>query len=80
MISFQGKTECINLVQEIGAKWRMVGTTLLDDRKGTIMPAIAKSHGNDADDINVEVLSRWVQGQGIADRTWRGLLGVLKLH
>ena len=58
----------------------MVGTTLLDDREGTIMPGIQTSCLNDVDQINMKILSRWIQGQGIADRTWHGLLSVLKLH
>ena len=28
----------------------------------------------------MDILSRWVQGKGIADRTWRGLNGVLRIH
>ena len=28
----------------------------------------------------MDILSRWVQGKGIVDRTWRGLLGVLRIH
>ena len=33
---------------------------------------------NNASLISIEILTRWVQGQGIADTSWRGLLGVLK--
>ena len=80
LISFQGKTECMNIAQKIGTNWLMVGTALLDDKEGTIMPGIKTSCLNDVDEINMRVLSRWIQGQGIADCTWRGLLGVLELH
>lgn len=80
LIAFQGKSGSINVVQKIGAHWRTVGTALLDDKDGTIMPAIAKTHGNNVDDINMEIFSCWLQGQGIEDRTWHGLLCVLKLH
>ena len=80
LLSFQGKTECINIVEKISTKWQMVGTTLLDDRDGTIMPGIKMSCLNDMDQINMEILSRWIRGPGIADRTWHGLHGVLKLH
>ena len=37
-------------------------------------------HRGNAEQINMDILSRWVQGRGIADRTWRGLLGVLRVH
>ena len=78
LISFQGTTECINVAQEIGIQWWIVGTTLLDDTKGTIMPAIAHQFGNNALLINMEVLSRWIQGKGIPDCTWRALLKALR--
>ena len=58
----------------------MVGTNLLDDKDGTIMPALARQYGNDAELINFEILRRWLQGKGIPDRTWGGLLGVLRVH
>ena len=80
LIGLQGKTECINIAQDIGIHWYMVGTTLLDDKKGTIMPALAQQYGNDAQRINTEVLCRWINGRGIADVTWHGLLSVLKIH
>ena len=78
LISFRGKTESINVAQEIGIQWWVVGTALLDDKKGTIMPAIAQQFGNNTLLINMEVLSRWVQGKGIPDCTWRALLGALR--
>lgn len=80
LIGLQSKTESINITQDIGIHWYMVGTALLDDKKGTIMPALAQQYGNDAQRINTEVLSRWINGRGITDVTWRGLLGVLKAH
>ena len=80
LMSFQGKTECINIPQEIGLQWRVVGTILLDDKTGNIIPAIARENRDNAFDINYEILARWLQGQGIADTSWRGLLGVLKVH
>ena len=58
----------------------MVGTALLDDRDGTIIPAIAIEYGNNSERINMEILRRWIQGKGIPDCTWRGLLGVLRMH
>ena len=80
LTAFQGKIEWINIAEQIGSKWKLVRITLLQDRTGNIVSAIGKQYQGDAMEINIEILSRWVQGQGIADRTWRGLLGVLKLH
>lgn len=80
LIEFPGKKECINIAEEIGVDWRMVGSSLLDDKYGKIMPAIAEKYRNNASDINMDVLSQWIQGKGIADCTWHALLRVLKRH
>ena len=58
----------------------MVGTTLLDDEDYTTVPAIAEQCGNKTERINMEILGRWVRGEGMSDRSWRGLLGVLRVH
>ena len=58
----------------------MVGTALLNDKDGSIVAAIERKFRNDALEINREILNKWLQGQGMADCTWRGLLGVLTLH
>ena len=80
LTAFQGRARRINIAQTISVKWDVVGTTLLDDHNHTIMPALAQQYSNEVMRINMEVLGRWVQGQGMADCTWRGLLGVLKVH
>ena len=80
LTALQGRTETINIVRRIGVQWTMVGTTLLDDKDGTIIPAIADQHGNNADRINMDILGRWIRGEGILDHSWRGLLGVLRVH
>ena len=58
----------------------MVGTTLLDDKDGTIIPAIAQQYANNVELINMEILRRWIQGKGMSDHTWGALLGVLRVH
>ena len=80
LISLQGRTQHVNIVEGIGVNWMMVGTTLLDDKDYTIVPAIAEQYGNNAQRINMEILGRWVRGEGIPDCSWRGLLGVLRVH
>ena len=80
LTALQGKMRHIDIVQGIGVKWAKVGMTLLDDSDGTIIPAIARKYGNDAEFINIDILSQWLQGKGIPDRTWRGLLTVLRVH
>ena len=56
----------------------MVGTALLDDKDGTIIPAIARDCGYKSECINTEILRRWIQGKGIPNRTWKGLLCALR--
>ena len=80
LTALQGRTQRINIAKEISIQWEMVGTTLLDDKSGTIIPAIAEQYGNNAERINMKILRRWLQGKGISDRTWQGLLGVLRVH
>ena len=80
LIALKGKTQHINIVQGIGIKWATVGTTLLDDKDGKIIQIIAQKHGNDPELVNMDILGRWIQGQGIPDCSWRGLLGVLRVH
>ena len=80
LVELRGKSRQINIVKGIGVNWMMVGTTLLDDKDYTIVPAIAEQYGNKAERINMEILGRWVRGEGIPDCLWRGLLGVLRVH
>lgn len=82
LIKFQVKSGYINIAEEIElhVDWELVGLTLLRDSTGKIVSAIKERYVGDATKINVEILSRWVQGHGITDRTWCGLLDVLKEH
>ena len=80
LTALQGRTQHINIVEGIGVEWMMVGTTLLDDKDGAIVPAIAQQYANNTKFIILEILRRWLQGKGIPDRTWRGLLCVLRMY
>ena len=80
LMSLQGRSQHINIVEGIGVKWEMVGTALLDDKHGTIITAIVQESGYNTERINMEILRRWVRGEGIPDCSWRGLLSVLRVH
>ena len=80
LMELQGKSRQINIVKGIGVNWMMVGTKLLADEDYTTVPAIAEQYGDNAERINMEILGRWVRGEGIPDCSWRGLLGVLRVH
>ena len=77
LTDFPGKIQHFNIAAEIGMKYYAIGTALLNDE---VVPAIVSEHRGNAEQINMDILSRWVQGKGIADHTWRGLLGVLRVN
>ena len=56
----------------------LVGTALLNDRSGAIVPQIAAEFLGNAERINMEILRRWVQDSGVEDRLWGVLLRVLR--
>lgn len=78
LISFHGQRRIINISAEIGMQYHVVGTILLNDSTGVILPQIVAEYMNNTEAINLEVLRRWIQGRGMKDRTWSGLLHVLK--
>ena len=75
-----GKDKSINIVEAIGNQWRVVGIVLLNDESGAIVDSIADEFRGNARNINLEILKRWLQGEGLPDRTWRAILGVLRVH
>ena len=80
LIGLQGKDKIINIAEAIGDKWHMVGIALLNDESGAIVKGIGEEFRGKAEEINLEILKRWIQGKGISDRSWRGLLGVLSVY
>ena len=63
LVSFQGKKNTFNIAEEIGMQYYVVGTALLKDRSGAIVPAIIGKCLGDPLKINMEILRRWVQGE-----------------
>ena len=80
LTDFPGKTRHFNIAMRIGTSYHSVGTGLLSGENEEVVPAILSEHRGNIEQINMDILSHWVQGKGIADRTWRGLLGVLRVH
>lgn len=80
LIQFPGKAGYFNITLKIAERYLRVGTILLNDKNGAIVQSIKSQRQRKAESINYDILSRWLQGEGIADRTWRGLLGVLRVH
>ena len=80
LLTLQDKDKSINIVEAIGNQWRMVGIVLLNDERGAIVDSIADEFRGNARNINLEILKRWLRGEGIPDRSWQTILGVLRVH
>ena len=75
---FHGRSRVFNVAAEIGMQYFLVGTALLNDRSGAVVPQIAAELLGNAERINMEILRRWIQGSGVEDCSWDGLLRVLR--
>ena len=69
--------EGLNIIDQIGTTYRMLGTMLLNDDTGAITEAIKQEFNQKASEINYEILRRWLQGGGKSP-TWKTLIEVLK--
>jgi len=49
----------------------------LDDRTGAKITAIEQKRLNNAEQINIDILHEWLQGNGKKPVTWQTLVGVL---
>ena len=70
-----GKT--INITKSI-VDYSTFGIALLNDGTGTIVSGIARTEKGNVPEIIREILKIWITGDGIPDRTWGGLLSVLR--
>ena len=78
LLALQGKDKTIDIVKEIGVQWCVVGIHLLNDESGATIEAIDEQFRGNVQAINLEILKRWLRGEGLRDCTWRVLLGVLR--
>ena len=78
LLHFLGRTRTINVAREIGVQYQLVGTALLDDTRGTFVPAILESCHHNVERVNTELLRTWIQDEVIHDRSWHSLIGVLR--
>ena len=68
--------ETLNIITKIGMNYEMLGTLLLNDDSGAILPAIKTQMLLDPSAITMEIMRRWVNGQG-RDPTWQTLVDCL---
>ena len=78
LISFPTRTrETINIVQKVGTQYTLLGIILLDDKDGSIVSPITTQHQLNAVNITLEILMRWIRGEGKQPVTWKTLTDAL---
>lgn len=65
-------------MKQIGRQYSTLGPLLLCDDMGAVTSAIVSQCQRDADEINREILTRWLQGRGKLPVTWSTLIDVLR--
>lgn len=68
----------VNLLQEVGTKYKSFGTLLLEDSTGSKMAAIEHALGRNIEDINYRVFQDWIGGNGKMPVSWDSLVSVLQ--
>ena len=68
----------LNIIQEIGNKYRKFGIRLLEDVTGDKMETIEMRAHGDVEAINLTILMIWMKGEGRKPTNWATLATVLK--
>jgi len=78
LINFSGKErKNINIPLEVGPKYTQFGILLLDDPYGARVTNMELFHRYDAQRINIQILSEWIDKRGKMPVKWRTLTEVL---
>ena len=77
LLNFTGKSGKINIPERIGAHYRTFGILLLNDENGAKVESITKEEST-MTDMNLKILSKWLQGEGIQPPTWNTVIEVLR--
>ena len=77
MLNFPADRRDINIPEAIGVKWHELGAQLLDDPDGTRVNNISHNHQRNCKEINIEIISLWLQGNEVKPVTWAKLVKVL---
>ena len=78
LMQFPTQHGTIDIIQEIETRYRAFGVKLLNDETGAITDAIAQQCWMNAYKITIDVLARWLRGQGRHPVTWVTLVEVMK--
>ena len=77
LITFPGRSKEINIPEQIGTKYTSFGILLLNDSNAARVKAIEIKYHEDTQEINLEILRQWIEGNGKQPVTWRTLVDVL---
>ena len=78
LLNFPGKSGEINIPERIGAHYKTFGIFLLQDETGAKIVSIIAEEEGKLVHINLKILSKWLQGEGIQPPTWSTIIKVLK--
>ena len=65
-------------MEQVGVYYLRFGIFLLKDSNGAIVEALEMEHRGSAEQINMAIFQRWLQGRGLKPVTWSTLITVLK--
>ena len=78
LLNFSAKTKKLNIAVQVGANYSNFGIFLLEDQTGAIVSALDIEYAKNAERINVAILQKWLQGNGVKPVTWSNLVTVLQ--
>ena len=80
LLVLKGKDkESVRIIERIGDRYYEFGTYLLSDDHGALLKTIVANANGNVEAINREILTRWINGQGIKDINWRTLVHALRV-
>ncbi len=68
----------INVSERIGVNYQTFGFFILDDETGARVAAITMQCFHNPVLCATEILSQWLQGKGVQERTWGKLVEILR--
>lgn len=68
----------MDITSRVGNKYTMLGVLLLEDEDGGITQSIVGQHLLNATNITVDILGRWLRGEGKQPVTWQTLVDTLR--
>jgi len=78
LVRFRGRERRINLPQEISTKYKQFGILLLSDSNGARVCNMEQKYRGNVEQINMEILQEWTNGEGKQPVSWKTLIEVLR--